>query len=242
MVKKALIEDTFKLNMPNDKECVKSIQLDFKNIVNGNLKFNQGTASLSVNIIDSKAITIDSMKLIKGIASKWTPSHINKLAKMFVRDVLEDNFKTFDKVKKQALKKSMKIAVAIIEQNSLGKFQDDKSINARGEIAIKTGKFTTNQKKVFNKSGLEIVPLTVKDCSSYASEVLGMNSQSGGSVLKATLEKIITLITSDKHYDNVFEDLPSDCRFEYSKVIRKLTEIENYLNKTDKPQQIYKGK
>ena len=69
-----------------------------------------------------------------------------------------------------------------------------------------------------------------------------MNSQSGGSVLKATLEKIITLITSDKHYDNVFEDLPSDCRFEYSKVIRKLTEIENYLNKTDKPQQIYKGK
>ena len=143
---------------------------------------------------------------------------------------------------KQALKKSMKIAMAIIEQNSLGKFADDKSINARGEIAIKTSKFTANQKKVFNKSGLEFVPLTVKDCSSYASEVLGMNSQSGGSVLKATLEKIITLITSDKHYDNVFEDLPSDCRFEYSKVIRKLTEIENYLNKTDKPQQIYKGK
>ena len=35
MVKKALIEDTFKLNMPNDKEYIKSIQLDFKNIVNG---------------------------------------------------------------------------------------------------------------------------------------------------------------------------------------------------------------
>ena len=49
---------------------------------------------------------------------------------MFVRYVLEDNFKTFDRVKIQAFKRSMKIAVAIITQNSLGTFTDEKSDNS----------------------------------------------------------------------------------------------------------------
>lgn len=224
------IEDTFNLVKPNNKETVKTIQNDLKNIALGDLRVNQGTASLSVGIINSNSISVESLKLIKGIDSKWTPSHINKLSKMFVRDILEDNFKTFDKVKKQALKKSMKIAVAIITQNSLGTFTDDKSFNSRGEIAIKSNKFTKKLKDLFDKSGTGgVKAFTVKDATTYSSEVLGMKVV-GGSELKGAIDKVMNLITSEKHYDNMFEDLPSDCRALWLPLRNKVQNICTQLN------------
>jgi hypothetical protein len=219
------IEDSFNLVKPNDKTIVKTIETDLKNIVGGDLKVNQGTASLTVGIIKTGSISSDSLKLIKGSEAKWTPAHINKLSKMFVRDVIDDNFKTFDKVKKQALKKSMKIAVAIIIQNSLGTFTDDKSFNNRGEIAIKSNKFTKKLKDLFDKSGTGgVKAFTVKDAITYASEVLDMKSV-GGSELKAAIQKVMKLITSDKHYDNIVEDLPPDCRSEWLPLNRKIEHI-----------------
>ena len=235
------IEDTFNLVKPNNKETVKTIQNDLKNIQAGDLKVNQGTASLSVGIINSNSISAESLKLIKGIDSKWTPSHINKLSKMFVRDVLEDNFKTFDRVKKQALKRSMKIAVAIITQNSLGTFTDDKSYNSKGEIAIKSNKFTKKLKDLFDSSGEGgVKALSVKNATTYSSEVLGLKVV-GGSELKGAIDKVMTLITSEKHYDNMFEDLPSDCRALWLPLRNKVQNICTQL-KVDNQDKIYATK
>ena len=235
------IEDTFNLVKPNNKETVKTIQNDLKNIHAGDLKVNQGTASLSVGIINSNAISAESLKLIKGIESKWTPSHINKLSKMFVRDILEENFKQFDKVKKQALKKSMKIAVAIITQNSLGTFTDNKSYNSKGEIAIKFNKFTKKLKDLFDSSGKGGVKvLIVKNATTYSSDVLGMKVV-GGSELKGAIDKVMSLITSEKHYDNMFEDLPSDCRALWLPLRNKVQNICTQL-KVDTQDKIYATK
>tara|TARA_R100001460_G_scaffold85376_1_gene126669 strand:- start:82 stop:813 length:732 start_codon:yes stop_codon:yes gene_type:complete len=235
------IEDTFNLVKPNNKETVKTIQNDLKNIHAGDLKVNQGTASLSVGIINSNAISAESLKLIKGIESKWTPSHINKLSKMFVRDILEENFKQFDKVKKQALKKSMKIAVAIITQNSLGTFTDNKSYNSKGEIAIKSNKFTKKLKDLFDSSGTGgVKALSVKNATTYSSDVLGMKVV-GGSELKGAIDKVMSLITSEKHYDNMFEDLPSDCRALWLPLRNKVQNICTQL-KVDTQDKIYATK
>ena len=235
------IEDTFNLVKPNNKETVKTIQNDLKNIQAGDLKVNQGTASLSVGIINSNSISTESLKLIKGIESKWTPSHINKLSKMFVRDVLEDNFKTFDRVKKQALKRSMKIAVAIITQNSLGTFTDNKSYNSKGEIAIKSNKFTKKLKDLFDSSGEGgVKALSVKNATTYSSEVLGMVVV-GGSELKGAIQKVMKLITSEKHYDNMFADLPADCRAEWLPLRNKIQNICTHL-KLDEQEKIYANK
>ena len=46
------IEDTFNLVKPNNKETIKTIENDLKNIQAGDLKVNQGTASLSGVIVD----------------------------------------------------------------------------------------------------------------------------------------------------------------------------------------------
>jgi len=236
------IEDTFNLVKPNNKDTVKSIQNDLKDIVGGDLKLQQGTASLSVGIINSNAITEMTMKLIKESSSTWTPSHINKLSKMFVRDVLEENFKQFDKVKKQALKKSMKIALAVIDMNSLGTFTDSKSFNKRGEIAIKSEKFTTKLKGLFDKSGTGgVVAFSVKDATTYASEVLGMKAN-GGSDLKGAIDKVITLITSDKHFDNMFEDLPADCRALWLPLRNKCESIMRQLKIEEVDKKLYAHK
>ena len=160
---------------------------------------------------------------------------------MFVRDVLEDNFKTFDKVKKQALKRSMKIAVAIITQNSLGTFTDDKSYNSKGEIAIKSNKFTKKLKDLFDSSGTGgVKALSVKNATTYSSEILGMTG-GGGSDLKGAIDKVMALITSEKHYDNMAEDMPSDCRALWKPLRNKVESIMRQL-KIEQDEKIYANK
>ena len=103
--------------------------------------------------------------------------------------------------------------------------EDDKSFNNRGEIAIKSNKFTKKLKDLFDKSGTGgVKAFTVKDAITYASEVLDMKSV-GGSELKAAIQKVMKLITSDKHYDNIVEDLPPDCRSEWLPLNRKIEHI-----------------
>ena len=56
--------DKIKMVKPNNKEVITSINKDFTNIVNGEIKLNTGLASLSVNLVNSNIFTkcFSSMK------------------------------------------------------------------------------------------------------------------------------------------------------------------------------------
>ena len=236
--------DNIKMVKPNNKEVLTTINKDFTNIVNGEIKLNTGLASLSVNLVNSRVFTPECVSLVKGTEKAFLPKHINMFAKIFVRDVLEDNFKTFDKVKKQALKKAVKIAVALISANSLDKFTNDKPINAKGQIAVNSSKFSGAMKKKFD-SGLEggVKALSVKDCTTYANDVLGMANNTGGSILKAQIEKVIATISNEKNgFGNDFIELPADCRNLYVPLRNKMQSIINQLNIEVEDKKLYSNR
>ena len=232
--------DNIKMVKPNNKNVLTTINKDFTNIVNGETKLNTGLASLSVNLVNSRVFTPECIKLVKGTEKVFLMKHFNDFAKIFVRDVLEDNFKTFDKIKKVALKKAIKIAIALISANSLDKFTNDKPINAKGQIAVNSSKFSGDMKKKFD-SGLEggVKALSVKDCTTYASDVLGMKN-TGGSILKAQIEKVMATITNDKNgFGNDFVELPADCRLSYVPLRNKLNSIIDFLEIEKEDKKIY---
>ena len=236
--------DKIKMVKPNNKEVITTINKDFTNIVNGEIKLNTGLASLSVNLVNSNIFTSEVINLVKGTDTKWLPSHFNAFAKIFVRDVLEDNFKQFDKVKKVALKKAVKIAVGFIVSKSLAKFTNDKHINAKGQIAVNSSKFSGAMKKKFDsKQEGGIKALSVKDSVTYVNDVLGLTDTSGGSTLKAQLEKVLATITNEKKgYGNDFVELPSDCRNLYVPVRNKLQSIIDFLEIEKEDKKLYQGR
>mgnify|MGYP003110612026 CR=1 FL=1 len=236
--------DKIKMVKPNNKEVITSINKDFTNIVNGEIKLNTGLASLSVNLVNSNIFTSEVINLVKGTEKKWLPSHFNAFAKIMVRDVLEDNFKQFDKVKKQALKKAIKIAVGFIVGKSLAKFTNDKHINAKGQIAVNSSKFSPTMKKKFDsKQEGGIKALTVKDSVSYVNDVLGLSDSNKHSTLKAQLEKVLATISNEKTgYGNDFVELPADCRNLYVPVRNKLQSIINALNIEVEDKKLYANK
>ena len=234
-VKKVNVEDTFSLVVPNNKQVIEKVQADLKAIAQGTLTIAKGTASLVVGIVNSQSIKIADIKRIKGKESKYTPSQINKLTKMFVRDLLKiTDFNKFDKVKKQGLKKAMKIAVSIILKGSLGKDKSDKSSTNKGELILNSDKFTPDQNKIFdsdNTGGVKV--FTIKDAITYSNDVLGMTSNSRYSKLYTMFNNAFNEISGDKsgQFENRFEDLPSDCRLLWEQWARKLQSVHTYLNK-----------
>ena len=238
--------DNIKMIKPNNKEHVSNINKDFTNIISGELKLNTGLASLIVNLVNSKVFSNECLKNVRDGEKNFTPKHFNDLAKIFVRDILEDNFKTFDKVKKQALKRAIKVAVALIKDGSLSKFTNNKSINPKGAIAVDSSKFSANMKKSFD-SGLSggVKDLSVKDCVSYANDSLNIAGGTEGSILKAQMGKVLSIITNDKGgYGNDFNELPADCRNNYVPLRNKLDAIIKHLKieELDTNLQIYANK
>jgi len=236
--------DNIKMIKPNSAEHVKNINKDFTNIINGEIKLNTGLASLIVNLVNSKVFSVECLKSVKGDEKNFTPKHFNDLAKIFVRDILEDNFKSFDKVKKQALKKAIKVAVALMQDNSLSTFVNDKPINNKGAIAVNSVKFSKAMKESFDKDTTGgIKALTVKDCVAYANDSLNINVGNEGSILKAQIEKVMAIITSDKNgFGNDFNELPSDCRHNYVPLRNKLNSIIRHLKIEEVDAKIYANK
>ena len=239
--------DNIKMIKPNNEEHISNINKDFTNIISGELKLNTGLASLIVNLVNSKVFSNECLENVRGGEDeKYTPKHFNDLAKIFVRDILEDNFKTFDKVKKQALKRAIKVAVALIKDSSLSKFTNNKSINPKGAIAVDSSKFSANMKKSFD-SGLSggVKDLSVKDCVSYANDSLNLDGGTEGSILKAQMGKVLSIITDEKRgYGNDFNELPADCRNNYVPLRNKLDAIIKHLKieELDTDLQIYAGR
>ena len=233
--KKVNIEDTFKLVVPNNEQVIDKVKQDLKAIAQGTLTIAKGTAGLVVGIVESKSITKANMDRIRG-SENWTPSHINKLTKMFVRDLLGiTDFNKFDKVKKQGLKKSMKIAVSLIIKGSLGKDKSDKSCTSKGELILNSDKFTPSQNKVWDSGNIGgMKTFTIKDAVSYSNDVLGFEDKSRDSALKLMFDRAFATISGDKsgQYENRFEDLPSDCRLLWGEWSRKLASIDKFLNTT----------
>ena len=236
--------DKIKMVKPNNSKMVDTIKKDFTNIVNGEIKLNTGLASLTINLVNSRVMTTECINLVKGDDSKFIPKHINDLAKIIVRDVMEDNFKTFDKIKKVALKKAVKMALAFINSDSLSKFTNDKHINSKGQIAVNSSKFSGNMKKKFDsKQEGGIKALSVKDCTVFANDVLNMSPENEGSILKAQLNKILSTISDDKKgYGNDFVSLPADCRPLYTSVRNKLQSIIDFLEIEKQDRKLYQGK
>ena len=105
--------DTEKLVQPNNKQAIKDFKSDLEKIANGTHTIAKGTSSLIVVIVKSQSITQSLIAMVKG-KDNYAPKHINTLTKMFCRDLLSiTDFNNFDKVKKQGLKKAMKISVKL---------------------------------------------------------------------------------------------------------------------------------
>ena len=245
-------EDSTKLVQPNNKNAIKDFKDNLEKIANGTLTVAKGTSSLIVGIIQSRSITIDIIKGIKGVDVKYAPKHINSIAKMFCRDLLGNgDFKNFDKVKKQGLKKAMKIAVAMILRGSLGKNDKNENLTSSGGVWVDSSKFSTSDKtellkmKIFSNDDLAIKgvkPMTIKALGSLSDIVLEFKGSSQGSDVKVAFTNAFLLISSEKKYDNMFEDLPSDCRLLWHEWARKLSSIDSQLNAIQEIAQTYKGK
>jgi len=245
-------EDSTKLVQPNNKDAIKDFKDNLEKIANGTLTVAKGTSSLIVGIIQSRSITPDIIKGIKGVDVKYAPKHINSIAKMFCRDLLGNtDFKNFDKVKKQGLKKAMKIAVAMILRGSLGKNDKNENLTSSGGVWVDSSKFSTSDKaellkmKIFTNDDLSIKgvkPMTIKALGSLSDIVLEFKGSSQGSDVKVAFLKAFDLISNEKKYDNMFEDLPSDCRLLWEEWARKLSSIDRQLNTIKEIAQTYKGK
>ena len=241
--------DNEKMVQPNNKQSIKDFKSDLEKIANGTLTIAKGTSSLVVGIVKSGSITQSLINRVKG-SDNYAPKHINTITKMFCRDLIGvTDFNSFDKVKKQGLKKAMKIAVSIILRGSLGKDDNDKSFTVNGSVIVDSSKFSTNDKsklvkaKIFsndeiNINGMKI--MTIKSLGTLADIVLGFTSSLVGSDLKIAFDKAFNLI-KDK-YDNNFNELPADCRMNWSEWSRKLTSIDSHLNTIKDTSKLYANK
>ena len=243
------VEDTIKIVQPNDKSAIKDFKSNLEKIANGTLTIAKGTSALIVGIVKSQSVTQSLISRIKG-DDNYAPKHINSISKMFCRDLLGvTDFNSFDKVKKQGLKKAMKIAVAIILQGSLGKDDQDKSFTSAGSVIVDSSKFSTSDKnslvkaKIFsqdeiNINGMKI--MTIKSLGTLADIVLGFTSNLVGSDVKIAFDKAFKII-SDK-YDNDFNELPADCRLLWTEWARKLSAIDKHLNSIQDVSKLYNKK
>ena len=121
--------DNIKMIKPNSAEHVKNINKDFTNIINGEIKLNTGLASLIVNLVNSKVFSIDCLKSVKGDEKNFTPKHFNDLAKIFVRDILEDNFKSFDSLCSIGLKFSSMYSLRFLSDSKVSKSLSVRFVN-----------------------------------------------------------------------------------------------------------------
>ena len=243
--------DTEKLVQPNNKQAIKDFKSDLEKIANGTLTIAKGTSSLIVGIVKSQSITQSLIARVKG-KDNYAPKHINTLTKMFCRDLLSiTDFNSFDKVKKQGLKKAMKISVSIILRGCLSENDKNQNTTSSGGVWVDSSKFSTSDKaellrmKIFSSDELSVngvKPMTIKSLGSFSDIVLGFKSNSVGSDLKIAFDKAFNLITNEKKYNNIFEDLPSDCRLLYVEWARKLTAIDNHLNHIKPVEKLYANK
>lgn len=248
--------DNEKLVQPNDKTAIKDFKSNLEKIANGTLTIAKGTSALIVGIVKSQSITQVLIDRVRSSTNKgsdnYAPKHINMITKMFCRDLIGvTDFNGFDKVKKQGLKKAMKIAVSIILRGCLGENDKNQNTTSSGGVWVNSAKFSTSDKaellkmKIFNSDEMSIngiKPMTIKSLGSFSDIVLGFKSTPVGSDVKIAFDKAFTLISNDDKYNNVFEDLPADCRMLWSGWARKLSAIDNQLNAIKDVSKLYKNK
>ena len=243
--------DSEKLVQPNDKTAIKDFKSNLEKIANGTLTIAKGTSALIVGIVKSQSVTQSLINRIKG-DENYAPKHINMVTKMFCRDLIGvTDFNNFDKVKKQGLKKAMKIAVAMILRGCIGENDKNQNTTSSGGVWVNSAKFSTSDKtellrmKIFSNDELSvngIKAMTIKSLASYSDIVLGFKSSAVGSDLKIAFDKAFNLISNEDKYNNVFEDLPADCRMLWSEWSRKLSAIDNHLNSIQDVSKLYAKK
>ena len=243
--------DNEKLVQPNDKTAIKDFKSNLEKIANGTLTIAKGTSALIVGIVKSQSITQSLINRIKG-DDNYAPKHINTITKMFCRDLIGvTDFNGFDKVKKQGLKKAMKIAVAMVLRGCLGENDKNQNTTTSGGVWVDSAKFSTSDKaellkmKIFNSDELSvngIKAMTIKSLGSFSDIVLGFKSSAVGSDVKIAFTNAFNLISKEDKYNNVFEDLPADCRMLWSEWARKLSSIDNQLNAIQDVSKLYKNK
>ena len=237
--------DNEKLVQPNDKSAIKDFKSNLEKIANGTLTIAKGTSALIVGIVKSQSVTQSLISRIKG-GENYAPKHINMVTKMFCRDLIG-----VDKVKKQGLKKAMKIAVAMVLRGCIGENDKNQNTTTSGGVWVNSAKFSTGDKaellrmKIFNSDELSvngIKAMTIKSLASFSDIVLGFKSSSTGSDVKIAFDNAFKLISKEDKYNNVFEDLPNDCRLLWAEWSRKLSAIDNQLNAIQDVSKLYKNK
>jgi hypothetical protein len=151
---------------------------------------------------------------------------------MFVRDVLSiSDFNKFNKVKKQGLKKAMKIAMAVILENTLGTNDKDLSTTTKGNLFINAKNMTKDIRAIWDSEFKGLIELTIKDASSYAEDVLEFEgNENSNSQLLTAFNNAFNLLEEKGDYKN----LPADCRYMWSKWYNKIGDILQSFPKVKK--------
>ena len=231
--KKTKIEDTLKLSEVS-KDIVGKINLSLDEFVNGTNTINKSTSDTANLIIESNCITTKIINKVRAGDNDYKPSHINKLSKMFVRDILNiSDYNSFDKVKKQGLKKSMKIAVAVILKDMRGQDSKGNRTDKKGSFYIKTSKLSNEQNTKFNPKNYPDIALTVKEVSSLSEDVLNFqHADTSASELKLAFNRAFTKL-DDYIIDGVVSELPADCRMNWTSWYNKIGKVLQSFPKAD---------
>lgn len=226
------IENTLKLETLKNKKQIGEINNCLDEIVSNYNGFQKNSIELTDKIIKTGVITHAIIKKVQGGDNSFKPSHINTLSKIFNRDVLSNNdWVKFNPVKKQALKKSMKMAVAVILEGIAGKDKNGKSVNSKGEFMVNSSKLSLEQNNKFNKSDILDFPINVKNLTSLSDDILNFKgADTTKSSLNVAFSRAFRLL---EEYDNKFQNLPNDCRLAWRSWALKINSIQEYYNKVD---------
>jgi hypothetical protein len=163
------IEERIGNLVPLNREQITQFNKELDNLLDA--ETNLSKSALNVAILISKSGSISKRKV--DTFNSISNTEVNGFTKRFVMDSLGiADYKSYNSARKEGLKRSMKVALALIKTDSLGSEQIDS-----GKVAIKKSSVdleSNNPTKYDSSATAQMVniPMNYKEADSWAKNVL----------------------------------------------------------------------